>query len=479
MTDELRALCEAAVEGALTPDQAARVEDLCRADPAARRFLVEHLNLHAALVWAAADPALLGERPGLPRPFSEAGRGKPGRSPRHVVKWAGWAVAAGLLVAAGVVALTRTGGTAGPADFARLTDARGCTWQSGTLPTADGSRLGAGRLRLAEGVVRVVFDNGAELRLEGPADLELCAADRCRLHAGRLVGRCPDTAHGFVVETPTAAVRDFGTEFGVSVGDGRADVQVFSGRVDVTHGATGRVEQLPTGRGMRFTAAEASPLDPKAEAPQRPVADPPRPPGQRRVTITTAAGRGRDGYVAGKPNENHSDVLILVKNTLSRQTDYYRKGYAGFDLAPLAGLRVADAQLSFTQAPSGWGFASEVPDATFSVYGLTDEGLNDWPEDGLVWETAPANAPGGAAVDPAKTVKVGEFRLAQGVQTGVSSVTGPALAAFLNGRKTPFATFILVRDTPGSGRQDYVHGFAGRDHPTLPPPALKLVVEGK
>ncbi|MBA4065834.1 MAG: iron dicitrate transport regulator FecR [Isosphaera sp.] len=477
MTDDLRALCDAAVEGTLTPADAARLEAVCRADPAARRYLVEHLNLHAALVWAAADPRTLareGEAPAEPR--AHPARREP-RPPRRLA-WAGWAVAAGLLVAAGVFAFTRTG-PAPPTDFAKLTDAGGCTWQSGTLPTADGSRLGAGRLRLAEGVARIVFDNGAELRLEGPADLELLAGDRCRLRAGRLVARCPEAAHGFVVETPTAAVRDFGTEFGVSVGDDRADVQVFSGRVDVTHGA-GRVEELVTGRGMRFTADRADALDPRAEGPQPAPPPPTLRPGQRLVTITTAAGRGKDTYVAGRWGTTHrSDVLILVKSTVAAHADYNRKGYAGFDLAPVAGLRVVDAQLSFTQTPTGWGFASEVPDATFSVYGLTDERLNDWPENGLRWENAPANAPGGAAVDPAKTVKVGEFRVPQGAQTGVWSVGGPDLAAFLNGRAAPFATFILVRDTPGSGRNDYVHGFAGRDHPTLPPPALKLVVEGR
>jgi hypothetical protein len=110
---------------------------------------------------------------------------------------------------------------------------------------------------------------------------------------------------------------------------------------------------------------------------------------------------------------------------------------------------------------------------------VTDDRLTDWTEDGLSWANAPANAPGGSAVDPGKTVRVGEFRVPQGVQTGAFSIQSQALTAFLGTRTRPFATFILVRDTPGSGRQDYVHGFAGREHPTLPPPTLKVVVAGK
>ncbi|WP_406700524.1 hypothetical protein V5E97_17095 [Singulisphaera sp. Ch08] len=36
------------------------------------------------------------------------------------------------------------------------------------------------------------------------------------------------------------------------------------------------------------------------------------------------------------------------------------------------------------------------------------------------------------------------------------------------------ATFIIVRETKGSGRMDLVHGFAGKHHPQLLPPTLKL-----
>lgn len=470
MTDELRDLCSAVIDGALTPDQARRLEEMVSADPAARRYLAEHLHLHASLSWCADPTVVEREAPAAPPPAP-----RPSRTRRFA--WAGWAVAACLLVGLGLSLYART---AKPQEFARLVDAHGCKWESGSLATEPGARLGAGRLRLAEGVARVVFDNGAELRLEGPAELELQSGDRCTLHAGRLVARCPESAHGFFVETPSASLKDLGTEFGVSVVGGKADVQVFEGRVDATHRATGRVEQLLTGRGMRFTAESASDIDSKAEGPRPAEQAPILLPGQRLATITTAAGKGKDGYVAGKPNLPHSsDVLLLVKSSAPKSSEYFRKGYVGFDLAALGRGRVVGAQLSFTQAPTGMGFASEVPDSTFTVYGLTDDSLDGWSEDGLRWETAPANAPGGSAVDPAKTVKVGEFRMPQGVQTGVWSVGGAALTDFLNTRTNGFATLILVRDTPGSGRNDYVHGFAGKNHPTLPPPTLKLVVEGK
>lgn len=477
MTDELRTLCSALVEGTLAPEEGRRLEELTLGDPAARRAVAEFLNLHASLKWAAGDPSVLasGSVPAVaPAPTEPVVVAEPVRRP-SLLRAAVWAVAACLLVGVGFAAYSGNQRR----EFARLAESSGCKWEGGTLPTEPGARLGAGRFRLAEGVAKLVFDNGAELRLEGPADLELRAGNRCTLHAGRLVARCPESARGFFVDTPSASLKDLGTEFGVSVSDGKtSDVQVFEGRVDVTHGKTGKVEQLLTGRGMRFTPEDATPIDPKAEAP-RPVEPPPAlPAGQRLVTVSTAAGRGKDAYVSGKPNlPNRSDTLLLVK--CAQNPDYTRKAFVGLDLAPLGGSRVVSATLTFSQAPTGMGFVSEVPDSTFSVYGVTDPALNDWSENDLLWETAPANAPGGAGVNPAKTRLVGQFKVKQGVLSGVCSISTPALAEFLNTRKTGYATFVLVRDTPGSGRNDYVHGFAGRDHPTLPPPTLKLVVEGK
>jgi ferric-dicitrate binding protein FerR (iron transport regulator) len=478
MTSELHDLCDAAIEDRLTPEQAARLDELVLSDPAARRYVVEALYQHAALTWAAADPRVLnreGEAPA--EPARQEPRPPGARNPGRLVKWAGWVVAFSLLIALGAGFLARRGE---PREFAQLAELRACKWEGGSLPTEQGARLGAGRLRLAEGVARIVFDNGAELRLEGPADLELVGKDKCVLYAGRLVARVPEPAHGFIVDTPSAVLKDLGTEFGVSVADGKtADVQVFDGRVDVTHRGTGRVEAMRTGRSLRFAPDAVTDLGP-GETPPPLSADTQFPDGRRVVIITTAMGAGKDAYIQPVRTTKHqSDILILVKRHPSDASEYNRKGYVGFDLSPVAGRRVHDAQLSFTLAPTGMGFASEVPDATFTVYGLTDESLDNWDEKAIPWDTAPANGMGGNGVDPAKTVSIGRFGVAQGVSHGVRSVSGPALVDFLNRSTNRTVTFILVRETPGSGRNDLVHGFANKYHPTLPPPTLKLTVEGK
>jgi hypothetical protein len=75
-----------------------------------------------------------------------------------------------------------------------------------------------------------------------------------------------------------------------------------------------------------------------------------------------------------------------------------------------------------------------------------------------------------------RVVRLGTFEIAQGALQGTRSISGEALVNFLNNDTNGLATFILVRETRGSGRSDLVHGFANKRHPLLPPPTLKLSV---
>jgi ferric-dicitrate binding protein FerR (iron transport regulator) len=468
--EELQALCEASLEGRLTADQLARLERIVLDDPKARRYYVEYLHQHACLHWSVAEPAFLAPRlpTDLVGPTSR-------RRWRRAAGWAAGAAAAALLVLAVGLALRSTAGQGTPS-LAILVGGKACKWDSGTLPTEFGAKLPAGRLRLAEGLARIVFADGAEVSIEAPADLELVSPSRCVLHAGRLVAKVPPRAIGFTVDTPTAILEDFGTEFGVNVRKGRsADVQVFNGQVDARHRESGRVEHMRTGANLRFAAGSVARFDPLAEPPSARRSSSPADVASRLIQVSTATGRGKDAYIQPPaPPKDVPNAVLLVKYTADVGKAYNRKAYIGLDLTPLAGLRVIEAQLSFALAPTGMGFASEVPDSTFAVYGLTDESRDDWDEATIRWEDAPANRPGGAEVDPGTTVLLGRFEVVQGVLSGTRDVAGPALVDFLNRDTNRMATFILVRETQGSGRLDLVHGFAGKHHPDLPPPTLKL-----
>jgi len=479
--EEIHELAELAIEGRLSPVATERLEFLVQHDPEARRLYAELLHQHATLQWSVADPSFL-PIPKTSREFVEADIGQPislqrqsasQRSPNPVFgRWSGSLVAASVALMCGI-GFSQWWHSA-PAYVATLVESRGCKWDSGSLATLEGEQLPAGRLKLAEGIARLTFASGAEIKLEAPAELELVTNDLCRLHSGRLVAKVPERAVGFRVETPTAIIKDLGTEFGVNVQEGvQADVQVFNGRVDVRHRSSGRLEQMKTGDNLRFGQARVAQFNPLTEPPPlanaltwrgRPVTF---------LQISTATGKGKDAYIRPPiPMRDGPEAILLVKNT--KDDLYARKAYLGMDLTPLAGLRIVEASLSLTLAPTELGFASEVPDAIFGVYGLTDERLDDWGEKSIRWENAPANLPGGDKLDQSKVSRLGQFEIRQGVLQGTRSISGQALVDFLNHDSNGMATLILVRETKGSGRVDLVHGFAGKHHPQLLPPTLKV-----
>ncbi|MFN4258745.1 MAG: DNRLRE domain-containing protein [Gemmataceae bacterium] len=479
--NELQALCEAILEDRLSADQRQRLEELVLHDAEARRCYVEYLHQHAALCWSIGDAALLNAEPNGNMVEADWPFVLPLRRPVRSWRWsllAAGLVAAGLLLAVGAWWGDQRAQPLSAVPVATLASGKSCKWEAGSLPTESGARLTAGRLRLAEGLARIVFDSGAEITLEAPADFEVVSAQRCILHDGRLVAKVPPSAHGFLVDTPRAVLKDLGTEFGVSVRDAdTADVQVFDGVVDVEHRDLKRTERMETGRKLRFAPNEVVELDPQQEGqPSKPQVSRVSDADARVVDISTAAGRGKDAYVQPLfPIKGHTDTLLMVKHSPDAKSDYNRKAYIGIDLSSVARYQIVDAQLTLAFTPTELGFASEVPDATFSVYGLTDESLDHWDETAMRWHDAPANRPG-AALDTTKVVWLGTFQIMQGELSGTRSIGGPALLDFLRQDTNRLVTFIVVRDTPGSGRSCLVHGFASKEHPTLTPPTLKLTV---
>lgn len=166
---------------------------------------------------------------------------------------------------------------------------------------------------------------------------------------------------------------------------------------------------------------------------------------------------------------HRSRDLLLVKNG-----DPHRKAYLGFDLVDIESARIADAELSLHFAPTGWGLASHVPDATFSVYGMLAQDVS-WDEDSLKKKNAPANVMGkGASLVNSKVRKLGSFTIGQGIQRGDFGIDGKTLTAYLRDHAGSAITLIVVRDTAETEDAGLVHGFASRRHPRLPAPTLSI-----
>jgi hypothetical protein len=120
-----------------------------------------------------------------------------------------------------------------PASHARLTNAFEARFAEGQLSTVIGTALPtAQQVELTHGFVELTLDDGAKVVVEAPATFSIDSRAAMTLHSGKLSAVASGAAHGFKVLTPTAAVVDLGTEFGVSVTPGAAtDVEVFKGKV--------------------------------------------------------------------------------------------------------------------------------------------------------------------------------------------------------------------------------------------------------
>ncbi|WP_145374945.1 LamG-like jellyroll fold domain-containing protein [Symmachiella dynata] len=98
-----------------------------------------------------------------------------------------------------------------------------------------GMRIKPGVLLVGEGQLQLEFMNGAQINLEGPAELHILSVEAAKLISGKAAVRIPPGARGFILNTPDAAVVDLGTEFAVSVEkNGESEIHVVDGEVDVS-----------------------------------------------------------------------------------------------------------------------------------------------------------------------------------------------------------------------------------------------------
>jgi hypothetical protein len=142
---------------------------------------------------------------------------------------------------------------------AMITDSVNAQWAQSKHPTDIGSTLwnNEGSRWLHKGIVKVEFDYGAEVIIEGPAEFELQTAKQMLLHSGRAYTKVPEYATGFIVDTPYSTIIDLGTEFGVSVhNDGSTDVHMLKGRASLVPGPDGQ-----KGQSHDLTAGTATRVD--------------------------------------------------------------------------------------------------------------------------------------------------------------------------------------------------------------------------
>ena len=464
-SDHLLELAHGYIEASLTAEQIAELEAILSGDPEARRIYLDFLHDHASLHWdhvrALGDEEVIEDFPPL-------------RARRFPPLWQVFAAAA--LIA--LLALVATRPEPRDTSFATMKKTEAAQWESGTLPTAEGARLGSGEIDLVRGLATITFDSGAEVVLEAPARLILVDAMNCVLERGTAVAEVGESAKGFTIRTPSARVIDYGTRFAVNVDSksGATQTQVFDGLVEVEEPESKKRIALREGQQALVTGASLGGISEGVEEgtwsnPESPVR--PKDPGMR--TLTTADPGGADAYVwGGKPTTHTSETLLLLKNGLGNDAPH-RKAFLRFPLDTIAPGQIAEARLELRFTPTGWGLASHLGDSEFTVYGLIDDSLDGWDAATLGWSNAPGHDPaGGNAMRKDQVRELGRFTIPRGIQTGSFGIEGEALEAFLNADGNRRATLLIVRETSETRGGGLVHAFASSRHPTLAPPTLEL-----
>lgn len=190
---------------------------------------------------------------------------------------AAWAVVLQAAVIAAAILLAvvgqfwRTGQTAATSvACGSIVAVKNALWVSPERPPQVGDLImNRERLELAAGLVEIACNSGTTLVLEGPARFELSGPHSASLLRGRLTATVSKAGGGplaaasatgslFTVQTPSAVVRDRGTQFGVEVdAAGKTSVHVFEGLVECAGWGFGTAPMA------KLTAGEGATVDPR------------------------------------------------------------------------------------------------------------------------------------------------------------------------------------------------------------------------
>lgn len=430
-------LTERYLNGSLSDEQFAELESMLVGDSDARTLFLDLTQQHASL--RLLDDALVSE---------QLRRSPETRTNRFVA----------LAAIAALIAISVSVFQFWPKHVATLVSSEDATWES-PLPTVPGSRLEPDYLRLKSGVATIRFDSGAEVVFEAPAHVVLETAMRARLLEGSAVITVPESAIGFVMESPDAFAVDHGTQFAMSVdASGQSTAfEVLSGEISVHHESSGDVIRLNDRQTAAVTADGIKKRDgsisegtlPQPENTLRLKSD------GLEVSVVRDDERGA---------RLHQDLLML--KTSDVHPPFERRAVFGFSLSGIDLESVRSASLRLNLVPTGLGFATRLAEVnTFAIYALADEFTVDWNPETLRWENVP---------DLKNCRQIGTFDIPRSRQRGSFRVESSELLDALKTASSDKVTFLAVRQTPELQPVGLIHAIASSTHPVASGPSLEL-----
>ena len=435
---ELALLIERRLNGSLTEREFAELENELLENSEARALFLDLSHQHASL--QMLEESLVQQQMRKPA-LTQLSRGK--------------VAAAAAVLAVGFISWTQF---SKPSIVATLLSSENAAWES-SLPTEEGSDLTTGFLRLKTGVATVQFKSGANVLLEAPAHLVLETPMKGKLLAGTAVIDVPESAIGFVIETPDGYAIDYGTQFAVSVDDSerKSSFEVLSGEISVHHPSTGANVRLTE---QQMTSASAAGLE-TLEGPfaEEQVVNQ----DARKIRIGTHGQATSVIKNDSRIEHLHPDMLMVKLS--EKNPDYERNALFSFDISEADLQLVESARIRLNQVSSGMGSGALLPETNrFAIYGLADESKENWKRESS-WEAAPT-------INDAKLL--GRFEIPRSQKNGSYGIESTTLLDFLKADTTGNVSFILVRETVETGGKGLVHAFATDSHPEASGPILEL-----
>lgn len=353
-----------------------------------------------------------------------------------------------------------------PEIIASIVSSENAAWES-ELSTNVGADLTVGRLELKRGLSTIKFRSGAELLVEAPASLQLLGPMRASLSSGTAVMNVPDSAKGFVLETPNGYAIDYGTRFSVEIdGEGNtADFALIEGKIELHHPESGDSRMLSSSGASAVVSAERIVVE-TGDLEEQVQATPPIARDGDSLLISSN-GRCRSVLKFEKFQDRRVfDEVLYVKSGRNPNWDY--KSFFQFDVSEVDRDRLSNARLRLNLVPSPLGVASLLPRVNrFAVYGITDSEARQWREAAL-WSNAPSQGDG---------VLLGQFEILRSQERGTFGIEGERLVSFIREYGDAPITLLIVRETGktnGVGKV-LVHAFASDTHPESVGPQLELV----
>lgn len=258
LINEVLELTLASQRGDATSEEHARLERLLADNPAAilwyLRVVDDTLTLRdatAAIENVASSSPNSGNLPAEESTIVDKHAATPASTRRVPRTWlAVLAITCGFVLA--LASLTQNWRFASsekaPAQFAdansaRVVEVSNVVWSNGAKHFGEWSLVKPGdTLKFESGWVNLFLANGAELVIEGPADVQFVSVQNVFARQGKLAARVGPGAIGLRIDTPHAQVTDRGTAFGISVdGNSHTSVVVYEGKVDLdVVGSAGR-----------------------------------------------------------------------------------------------------------------------------------------------------------------------------------------------------------------------------------------------